>query len=247
MVHPPGGISRAVAFTPRSIPREAPRAHHGGREQEEAQVPAASPQHVSSLSIWSHSMAQASSASPCSFSCWSSWSWSGVQGMAEGEPSPRRVPMSLQCRANPVSLSASLGLMQTGRSAFQCLQKFQQHNKALKRREWTEEEDRMLTQLVQQMRVGSHVPYRRSKCAGWCRVGGSLARVCTSCLSETLPLGHLEPLLCPVVCCVEAASQPHTPDCPEWSPADLSVPSCLLHGREGLHAADLPVDQKLGS
>ncbi|XP_005408554.1 PREDICTED: snRNA-activating protein complex subunit 4 isoform X1 [Chinchilla lanigera] len=49
----------------------------------------------------------------------------------------------------------------TGRSAFQCLQKFQQHNKALKRREWTEEEDRMLTQLVQQMRVGSHVPYRR--------------------------------------------------------------------------------------
>ncbi|KAM6182493.1 snRNA-activating protein complex subunit 4 [Erethizon dorsatum] len=49
----------------------------------------------------------------------------------------------------------------TGRSAFQCLQKFQQHNKALKRREWTEEEDRVLTQLVQQMRVGSHVPYRR--------------------------------------------------------------------------------------
>ncbi|XP_023556150.1 snRNA-activating protein complex subunit 4 isoform X2 [Octodon degus] len=49
----------------------------------------------------------------------------------------------------------------TGRSAFQCLQKFQQHNRALKRRAWTEEEDRMLTQLVQQMRVGSHVPYRR--------------------------------------------------------------------------------------
>ncbi|XP_055988651.1 snRNA-activating protein complex subunit 4 [Sorex fumeus] len=49
----------------------------------------------------------------------------------------------------------------THRSAFQCLQKYQQHNKALKRREWTEEEDRMLTQLVQEMRVGSHVPYRR--------------------------------------------------------------------------------------
>ncbi|XP_012929218.1 snRNA-activating protein complex subunit 4 isoform X3 [Heterocephalus glaber] len=49
----------------------------------------------------------------------------------------------------------------TGRSAFQCLQKFQQHNKALKRSEWTVEEDRMLTQLVQQMRVGSHVPYRK--------------------------------------------------------------------------------------
>ncbi|XP_047381496.1 snRNA-activating protein complex subunit 4 isoform X2 [Sciurus carolinensis] len=49
----------------------------------------------------------------------------------------------------------------TSRSAFQCLQKFQQHNKALKRKEWTEEEDRMLTQLVQEMRVGSHIPYRR--------------------------------------------------------------------------------------
>ncbi|XP_054440778.1 snRNA-activating protein complex subunit 4 [Pteronotus mesoamericanus] len=49
----------------------------------------------------------------------------------------------------------------TSRSAFQCLQKYQQHSKALKRREWTEEEDRMLTQLVQEMRVGSHIPYRR--------------------------------------------------------------------------------------
>ncbi|XP_021563796.1 snRNA-activating protein complex subunit 4 [Carlito syrichta] len=49
----------------------------------------------------------------------------------------------------------------TSRSAFQCLQKFQQHNKALKRKEWTEEEDHMLTQLVQEMRVGSHIPYRK--------------------------------------------------------------------------------------
>ncbi|XP_006863875.1 PREDICTED: snRNA-activating protein complex subunit 4 [Chrysochloris asiatica] len=49
----------------------------------------------------------------------------------------------------------------TQRSAFQCLQKFQQHNRDLKRKEWTEEEDRMLTQLVQEMRVGSHIPYRR--------------------------------------------------------------------------------------
>ncbi|XP_062063232.1 snRNA-activating protein complex subunit 4 isoform X2 [Lepus europaeus] len=49
----------------------------------------------------------------------------------------------------------------TGRSAFQCLQKFQQQSKALKRKEWTAEEDRLLTQLVQEMRVGSHIPYRR--------------------------------------------------------------------------------------
>lgn len=49
----------------------------------------------------------------------------------------------------------------TSRSAFQCLQKFQQYNKALKRKEWTEEEDHMLTQLVQEMRVGNHIPYRK--------------------------------------------------------------------------------------
>ncbi|KAM5332259.1 snRNA-activating protein complex subunit 4 isoform 2-T6 [Glossophaga mutica] len=49
----------------------------------------------------------------------------------------------------------------TSRSAFQCLQKHQQQSKALRRRAWTEEEDRMLTQLVQEMRVGSHIPYRR--------------------------------------------------------------------------------------
>ncbi|XP_015449745.1 snRNA-activating protein complex subunit 4 [Pteropus alecto] len=49
----------------------------------------------------------------------------------------------------------------TGRSAFQCLQKLQQHSKASRRKEWTEQEDRMLTQLVQEMRVGSHIPYRK--------------------------------------------------------------------------------------
>ncbi|XP_049629711.1 snRNA-activating protein complex subunit 4 [Suncus etruscus] len=49
----------------------------------------------------------------------------------------------------------------TSRSAFQCLQKYQEHNPALKRRQWTEEEDHMLMQLVQEMRVGRHVPYRR--------------------------------------------------------------------------------------
>ncbi|XP_059957964.1 snRNA-activating protein complex subunit 4 [Mesoplodon densirostris] len=55
-------------------------------------------------------------------------------------------------------VAAELG---TCRSAFQCLQKYQQHSPALKRREWTEEEDRVLTRLVQEMRVGSHIPYRK--------------------------------------------------------------------------------------
>ncbi|XP_015427843.1 PREDICTED: snRNA-activating protein complex subunit 4 [Myotis davidii] len=48
-------------------------------------------------------------------------------------------------------------------SAFQCLQQFQQHNKALRRRAWTEAEDRMLTQLVQEMRVGNHIPFRQGE------------------------------------------------------------------------------------
>ncbi|KAL8174559.1 UNVERIFIED_CONTAM: Myblike DNAbinding domain-containing protein, partial [Gekko kuhli] len=49
----------------------------------------------------------------------------------------------------------------TQRTAFQCLQKFQVNNKEFKRSEWAPEEDRMLLQLVQEMRVGSHIPYRK--------------------------------------------------------------------------------------
>ncbi|XP_072489042.1 snRNA-activating protein complex subunit 4 isoform X2 [Notamacropus eugenii] len=55
-------------------------------------------------------------------------------------------------------IAAELG---TNRSAFQCLQIYQQYNKDLKRKEWTKEEDHMLTQLVEEMRVGSHIPYRK--------------------------------------------------------------------------------------
>lgn len=81
----------------------------------------------------------------------------------EGHPPARGAPVT------PL-----LWLGQTGRSAFQCLQKFQQHNTALKRKEWTEQEDRMLTQLVQEMRVGSHIPYRKSKAVP----GGPRPRPC---------------------------------------------------------------------
>ncbi|XP_063288942.1 snRNA-activating protein complex subunit 4 isoform X1 [Pelobates fuscus] len=49
----------------------------------------------------------------------------------------------------------------TKRTAFQCLQKYQQLNKDFRRKEFTKEEDDMLTHLVQQMRVGNHIPYRR--------------------------------------------------------------------------------------
>ncbi|XP_030062690.1 snRNA-activating protein complex subunit 4 [Microcaecilia unicolor] len=49
----------------------------------------------------------------------------------------------------------------TNRTAFQCLQKYQGYNKDFKRKEWTKEEDHMLLQLVQEMRVGNFIPYKK--------------------------------------------------------------------------------------
>eukprot|EP00061_Rhincodon_typus_P011171 g36000.t1 len=42
-----------------------------------------------------------------------------------------------------------------------CLQKYQEFNKELRKKEWTEEEDHMLTELVQKMRVGNFIPYTK--------------------------------------------------------------------------------------
>ncbi|NXG58956.1 SNPC4 protein, partial [Hemiprocne comata] len=49
----------------------------------------------------------------------------------------------------------------TNRTPFQCLQEYQVYNKDLKRKEWTKDEDQMLLELVQEMRVGSHIPYKK--------------------------------------------------------------------------------------
>ncbi|NWH66359.1 SNPC4 protein, partial [Geococcyx californianus] len=50
----------------------------------------------------------------------------------------------------------------TNRTPFQCLQKYQIYlNKDLKRKEWTKDEDQMLLELVQEMRVGGHIPYKK--------------------------------------------------------------------------------------
>ncbi|XP_050175923.1 snRNA-activating protein complex subunit 4 isoform X2 [Myiozetetes cayanensis] len=56
------------------------------------------------------------------------------------------------------SIAQELG---TNRTPFQCLQKYQIYNKDLKRKEWTKAEDQMLLELVQEMRVGSHIPYKK--------------------------------------------------------------------------------------
>ncbi|NXM54756.1 SNPC4 protein, partial [Illadopsis cleaveri] len=49
----------------------------------------------------------------------------------------------------------------TNRTAFQCLQKYQIYNKDFKRKEWTKHEDQILLELVQEMRVGNHIPYKK--------------------------------------------------------------------------------------
>lgn len=125
---------------------------------------------------------------------------------------------------------------QTRRTAFQCLQKYQQHNPALKRREWTEEEDRMLTRLVQAMRVGSHIPYRRSESrarrAGPHSQLGGRGRCCdVQATCDQFSVVSVAPLWGTQ----EVQRQPAP-----------SVRSCLLHGGPGLHAAHLPLDQEPG-
>ncbi|NXB04081.1 SNPC4 protein, partial [Cnemophilus loriae] len=56
------------------------------------------------------------------------------------------------------SIAQELG---TNRTPFQCLQKYQIYNEDLKRKEWTKDEDQMLLELVQEMRLGSHIPYKK--------------------------------------------------------------------------------------
>ncbi|XP_069775804.1 snRNA-activating protein complex subunit 4 isoform X6 [Narcine bancroftii] len=51
--------------------------------------------------------------------------------------------------------------LKTNRTAYMCLQKYQELNKDLKKRAWSRKEDQMLTELVQKMRVGNFIPYTK--------------------------------------------------------------------------------------
>nr|XP_033816224.1 snRNA-activating protein complex subunit 4 [Geotrypetes seraphini] len=62
---------------------------------------------------------------------------------------------------NLVDWQTIAGNSGTNRTAFQCLQKYQGYNKDFKRKEFTKEEDHMLLQLVQEMRVGNFIPYKK--------------------------------------------------------------------------------------
>ncbi|XP_078238973.1 snRNA-activating protein complex subunit 4 [Pogona vitticeps] len=64
-------------------------------------------------------------------------------------------------RRNCVDWEAIAEELGTQRTAFQCLQTFQASNRDLRRSEWSPEEDQMLLQLIQEMRIGKHIPYRK--------------------------------------------------------------------------------------
>ncbi|XP_068105331.1 snRNA-activating protein complex subunit 4 isoform X2 [Hyperolius riggenbachi] len=49
----------------------------------------------------------------------------------------------------------------TNRAAFQCLRTYLLNSKGFKRREFSKEEDEMLTHFVQRMRIGDHIPYNK--------------------------------------------------------------------------------------
>ncbi|KAM8934315.1 snRNA-activating protein complex subunit 4 [Pelodytes ibericus] len=81
----------------------------------------------------------------------------------------------------------------TNRTAFQCLQKYQHNNKEFKRKEFTKEEDEMLTHLVQQMRVGDHIPYQKISYFMEGRDGLQLLNRWSKCLNPSLKKGFWTP------------------------------------------------------
>ncbi|KAJ7308472.1 hypothetical protein JRQ81_009023 [Phrynocephalus forsythii] len=64
-------------------------------------------------------------------------------------------------RRNNVGWEAIAEELGTQRTAFQCLQMFQVYNRGFRKSKWSPREDQMLLQLVQEMRVGKHIPYRK--------------------------------------------------------------------------------------
>ncbi|CAI9546721.1 unnamed protein product [Staurois parvus] len=84
------------------------------------------------------------------------------------------------------SIAQELG---TQRTAFQCLQMFQRNNKAFKRSEFTKEEDEILTNFVQRMRVGEHIPYKKISYFMEGRDGLQLLYRWTKCLDPSLKKG----------------------------------------------------------
>lgn len=63
---------------------------------------------------------------------------------------------------------ADLSVSQTGRTAFLCLQTFQRFvSDSLKNGTWTPDEDALLRELVDKMRIGNFIPYTQSNDITW--------------------------------------------------------------------------------
>lgn len=93
----------------------------------------------------------------------------------------------------------------------------------------------MLTQLVQEMRVGSHIPYRRSEWAAWGHPGARPGTRGWRLFLRAAVRGWEEKSGVPI---------------PFWVTQEVTMrpPACsrLLHGRARLRAAHLPLDQEPG-
>ncbi|XP_066569062.1 snRNA-activating protein complex subunit 4 isoform X2 [Amia ocellicauda] len=86
------------------------------------------------------------------------------------------------------SIAEELG---TNRTAFMCLQTYQRYiNKGLRKKFWTKEEDQMLKDLVEKMRIGNYIPYTQISYFMEGREATQLVYRWTQCLDPSLKKGH---------------------------------------------------------
>ncbi|XP_071430589.1 snRNA-activating protein complex subunit 4 isoform X2 [Pithys albifrons albifrons] len=91
---------------------------------------------------------------------WQNWEHPSINKTEWSEEEVERLKQ-IAARHNYLDWQTIAQELGTNRTPFQCLQKYQIYNKDLKRKEWTKKEDEMLLELVQEMRVGSHIPYKK--------------------------------------------------------------------------------------
>ncbi|NWV36247.1 SNPC4 protein, partial [Grantiella picta] len=91
---------------------------------------------------------------------WQNWEHPSINKKEWTEEEIERL-MQIAAKHNYLHWQTIAQELGTNRTPFQCLQKYQIYNKDLKRKEWTKDEDQMLLELVQEMRVGSHIPYKK--------------------------------------------------------------------------------------
>ncbi|NXM49704.1 SNPC4 protein, partial [Gymnorhina tibicen] len=91
---------------------------------------------------------------------WQNWEHPSINKKEWAEEEIERLKQ-IAAKHNQLDWQTIAQELGTNRTPFQCLQKYQIYNKDLKRKEWTKDEDQMLLELVQEMRVGSHIPYKK--------------------------------------------------------------------------------------